>query len=94
MTIDLHTPDKQSLIEFPCQYQLKAIGAHTQNLVHTVVEITQKHAPDANHQDLHTTLSKSGKWMTVNIRFKATSLEQLHNIYGELKQHPEIEMTL
>lgn len=94
MTTDLHTPDKESLIEFPCEYELKAIGAHTEQLVDTVVSITQKYAPDASHDKVRTSLSKTGKWMTVNISFRATCIEQIHGVYGELKRHPEIQMTL
>lgn len=94
MTQDLHTPDKESLMEFPCDYELKAIGANTDDLVATVIAITQQYAPDAHQDNTRTSLSKTGKWKTVNVRFQATSLDQLHAIYGELKQHPAIQMTL
>jgi len=94
MTQDIHTPEQESLIEFPCDYELKAIGANTEQLETTVVEIVQRYAPDASHEQVRTNLSKTGKWKTVNITFRATCLEQIHGAYKDLKKHPEIKMCL
>ncbi|MGC9386649.1 MAG: YbeD family protein [Hydrogenovibrio sp.] len=94
MTVDLHTPDNESLIEFPCDYKLKAMGRNSETLVDTVYDITRKYAPDVMRDNIHLKDSKGGRFVSVNITFHATSLKQLHDIYGELKQHPEILMTL
>lgn len=94
MTQDLHTPDKESLIEFPCDYKLKAMGKNADTLVDCVYEITQKFAPDASRDSIELTESKGGKFVSVNITFHATCIEQIHGIYGELKSHPEVLMTL
>lgn len=92
MTVDLHS--NETLMEFPCDYQLKAMGHNTDSFINTVVEITQKYAPDASRDNLKIKDSKGKKFISVNIHFEATSLSQLHDIYGELKQHPEVLMTL
>ncbi len=94
MTVDLHTPDNESLIEFPCDFELKAMGRNNGTLVETVFEITQKYAPDVSRDNIRIKDSKGSRFISVNITFHATSLEQLHGVYGELKQHPEILMTL
>ncbi|BBN60261.1 YbeD family protein [Hydrogenovibrio marinus] len=94
MTVDLHTPDNESLIEFPCDYQLKAMGRTSETFIDTVFEITKKHAPDVTRENIHLKDSKASHFVSVNITFHATSLAQLHAIYGELKQHPEVLMTL
>lgn len=94
MTIDLHTPDNQSLIDFPCDYKLKAMGKNADSLVNCVYEITKKFSPDASRDKIQLTESKSGKFVSVNITFHATCIEQIHGIYGELKQHSEVLMTL
>ena len=41
-TKDLHTPDNESLYEFPCDFELKAMGRNSEAFVDTVFEITQK----------------------------------------------------
>lgn len=94
MTRDLHTPDNESLIEFPCDYELKAMGHATDSFIDVVFAITQKHAPDVTRDAIRLKDSKAKRFVSVNITFHATSLEQLHAIYGELKQHPEVLMTL
>ncbi|MBD3610846.1 MAG: DUF493 domain-containing protein [Hydrogenovibrio crunogenus] len=94
MTVDLHTPDNESLIDFPCDYKLKAMGKNSGTLVETVYEITKKYAPDVSRDNIYIKDSKGRHFISVNITFHATSLKQLHSIYGELKQHPEILMTL
>ena len=42
MTKDLHTPDNESLIEFPCNFKLKAMGKNTETFVEVVFEIACK----------------------------------------------------
>ncbi len=92
MTVDLHS--EETLMEFPCDFQLKAMGHNTETFIETVFEITNKHAPDASRDKMHIKDSKGKKFISVNIHFQATSLNQLHTIYGELKAHPEVLMTL
>lgn len=94
MTRDLHTPDNETLMEFPCEYELKAMGKNSDTFIDTVLEITQKHAPDASREKLRIKDSKGGRFISVNLTFEAQNLKQLHRIYGELKQHPEVLMTL
>lgn len=94
MTVDLHQPENESLIEFPCDFKLKAMGRNSPTLIDTVYEITQKFAPDVRREDVKLRDSKGKNFISVNVTFHATSLKQLHDIYGELKAHPEILMTL
>jgi len=94
MTKDLHTADNESLIEFPCDFKLKAMGKSSPTLVDTVFNITQKYAPDVTRDNITLKDSKGKKFISVNITIYATSLEQVHAIYGDLKKHPEILMTL
>lgn len=94
MTKDLHTPDNESLIEFPCDFKLKAMGKNNESFVEVVYEITCKHAPNTSRESIQITPSKGDKFISVNITIYATSLEQIHGIYGDLKKHPEVLMSL
>lgn len=94
MTTDLHSPEKETLIEFPCDYKLKAMGKKSDTLVDTVFDITKKYAPDVTRDDIAIHPSKSDKFISVNITFHATCIEQIHGVYGELKEHPEVLMML
>jgi putative lipoic acid-binding regulatory protein len=94
MTKDLHTPDNQSLIDFPCDYKLKAMGKNSDTFIDVVFEITKKFAPDITKENITLNNSKKKNFISVNIQFHATCIEQIHGIYGELKKHPEVLMTL
>jgi len=94
MTKDLHSPDSATLIDFPCDYRLKAMGHNTEEFVELVFEITQRYAPDVSRDNIQVTGSKGKKFISVNITFYATCIEQIHGVYGDLKKHPMCLMTL
>lgn len=94
MTRDLHTPDNESLMEFPCDFELKAMGKNSETFIDLVIEITQEFAPDIGKDKMRINDSKGGKFISVNLTFRAENLQQVHNIYGALKAHPEVLMTL
>ncbi|MBO1922892.1 YbeD family protein [Thiomicrorhabdus sp. 6S3-12] len=94
MTKDLHTPDSETLIEFPCDYKLKAMGRNHDEFIDLVYEITCKYAPNTPRDNIYINNSKGKKFISVNITFYATCIEQIHGIYGDLKKHPEVLMTL
>jgi len=92
MTKDLHSPE--TLIKFPCDYKLKAMGKVSDTFIDTVYEITKKFAPDITRDNITLNRSKKKNFISVNIQFHATCIEQVHGVYGELKKHPEVLMTL
>lgn len=94
MSKDLHTPENQSLIEFPCDFELKAMGKNSDKFIEIVFDITKQFAPNINKENIRINNSKTKKFISVNIKFHATCIEQVHAIYGELKQHPKVLMTL
>ncbi|MDA3808074.1 MAG: DUF493 domain-containing protein [Thiomicrorhabdus sp.] len=94
MTTDLHTPDNESLIEFPCDFKLKAMGKNCETFVELVYQLTLKHAPETPRENIQITDSKGKKFISVNVTFYATCIQQVHGVYGDLKKHPEVLMTL
>ncbi len=94
MTKDLHTPDNESLIEFPCDYRLKAMGRKSDDFIELVYEVTCKYAPGTPRENIKINPSKGEKFISVNVTFYATCIEQIHGVYGDLKKHPEVLMCL
>ncbi len=93
-TKDLHTPDNEALYDFPCEFELKAMGRNEEGFIDTVFDITQKHVPGLEKGAVRTNDSKNGKFTSVNVKFTAENLKQLHAIYADLKEHPDVLMTL
>ena len=94
MTKDLHTPDTESLIEFPCDFKLKAMGNKSDDFIDIVYNITLKYAPETPRDNISINNSSGQKFISVNVTIYATCIEQIHGIYGDLKKHPEVLMTL
>jgi len=82
-----------TLIEFPAEIAVKAMGLQTDDFEDVITALVLPHI--APQQAKVTTLpSKGGKYLSVSVRFTATSLEQLHAVYGALKQEPRVLYTL
>lgn len=94
MTKDLHTPDQASLIEFPCDYKLKAMGHNSPDFVDLVYKITCQYVPNTPRENISINNSSGKKFISVNIKIYVTCIEQIHGIYGDLKKHPEVLMSL
>lgn len=94
MTTDLHTPDNQSLIEFPCEYEFKAMGRTADSFIDTCYKIAKKYDEKVTRDKIRIKDSKGKKFISVSIPVYVTCLEQVHGIYADLKKHPEVLMTL
>lgn len=83
----------ETLIEFPAEIAVKAMGLNDNHFAAFISELV---TPLLEQQPVtFTTLpSKGGKYLSVSIRFTATSLEQLHRIYAALRAEPRVIYTL
>ncbi len=85
---------EESLIEFPCQFPIKAMGKNTPDFDARVVEIVRQHADDITEAGVKKRLSKGGRFSSVTITIEATSRKQLDAIYQGLTGCPEVLMAL
>ncbi len=85
---------KDSLLEFPCVFPLKAIGTGADDFEAIVVSIIRRHAPDLNDAAVTSRPSRGGKYLSVTATFTASSRAQLDAIYQELNDHERVVMVL
>ena len=85
--------DKESLIEFPCAFPIKAMGLAADDFDTLVVSLVRLHATDLSEGAVKTKASANGKYLSVTVTVNAISQEQLDNIYRELTSHDRILMT-
>lgn len=76
--------EQETLLEFPCRFPIKAMGADDGAFEALVVELVRKHAPDLTEEAVASRASQGGKYLSVTVTVTATSREQLDNIYREL----------
>lgn len=86
--------ERESLIEFPCRFPIKAMGKADAEFDTLVVGIIRKHVPDMADFTVSTRASKSGRFVAVTVTINAQSMEQLDNIYLELTANEKILMAL
>lgn len=85
---------EETLLEFPCQFPIKAMGKANVELDLLVVEIVRRHVDDLHEGAVTTRPSKDGNYMSVTVVVEATSKRQLDAIYQDLTGHPHVLMAL
>lgn len=87
-------PPEESLIEYPCAFPIKVMGAHNEAFVETVVAIVTEHDPGFAVHTLERRPSSSGKYLGLTATVTATSRTQLDNLYRALSGHPLVKYVL
>lgn len=86
--------NEQSLLEFPCQFPIKAMGKTHPELDIIIVEIIRRHSPDLSEGAVSSRPSKGGNYTAVTVMIEASSRQQLDAIYQDLTDCPHILMVL
>ena len=83
-----------SLIEFPCDFPLKIMGANAAEFAQTVAAIVLAHAPDFDPASVEMRPSKAGNYLSLTCTVRAVSQQQLDALYRELTSHPMVKVVL
>ena len=86
--------DGESLLQFPCDYPLKVMGAAGGTLKARAFEIVSRHVPDLDRSRVETRASRKGRYVSYTFRFTATSRRQLDDLYAELGQCQDVRAVL
>lgn len=85
---------RPTLIEFPCEFPLKIMGASVPDFAQTIAAVVIKHAPDFNAASMEMRPSKAGNYLSLTCTVRAVSQDQLDAIYLELTAHPMVKVVL
>ncbi|MEK9647744.1 MAG: DUF493 domain-containing protein [Gammaproteobacteria bacterium] len=87
--------EKESVqIEFPCRYPIKIMGLDEDGFSEAIIEIIRLHAPELNDEDISFRPSRHGRYLAVNVTILAKGVEQLQNIFDDLKASGRVAMVL
>lgn len=86
--------EEEAGYQFPCEFLIKAMGLAEHSLDEVVLEIVQKHCEQVDKEGVRLRPSRNGKYVSVNVRITAHSIDQLNAIYDELTAHEKILMRL
>ena len=90
----MQNSDKDTVMGFPCQFPIKAMGVAEEGFDILVVGIGRKHVPDLAEGAIKSRLSQAGKYISITVTVEAESRQQLDNIYLELTAHEKVLMAL
>ena len=84
----------ESLIDYPCDFPVKVMGARVDGFAEAMCQVAQQFDPDFNPTTLEIRPSIAGNYLSVTLTIRATSREQLDNLYRALTGHPMVKVAL
>jgi len=84
----------ESLIEFPSELSIKAMGLATADFQSLVESLVISHLVPQTDVEVTTLPSSKGKYVSVRVKFVATSRAQLESIYKDLHASEQVLFTM
>ncbi len=88
------TADGGSPLRFPTDFPIKVMGRRVDGFAQAIVAVVTEHAPDFDPATLEMRASKEGNYLSLTVTVRATSREQLDNLYRALTGHPLVKVVL
>lgn len=88
------TEPTESLIEYPSDFPIKIMGAMQDQFAQTMVELVTLHDPEFHSGKMEMRPSSGGNYLSLTVTIRATSREQLDNLYRALSSHPMVKFVL
>jgi putative lipoic acid-binding regulatory protein len=84
----------ESLLQFPCDFPIKIMGAGGSGFQALVVELVRRRAPDLEETRVRVRDSRAGRYQSVTVVVRARDRAHLDAIYRDLSGHPQIKLVL
>ena len=85
---DKCNPDQEeSLIDFPCDFPVKVMGASIPEFHTVIATIAEKHDTEYNDEETKRKVSKTGKYVSLTLNIHAKDKPQLDALYLDLTNH-------
>jgi hypothetical protein len=83
-----NTPENKPLIEFPCAFPIKVMGAKHPDFLDIMVAVVRQHDAEFDVTTVEVRESSGGKFQGLTITVTAISQAHLDDIYRALTGHP------
>lgn len=80
----------EEILEFPCEFPLKAMGRSDPAFEQYVVEVVRTHVGSAALGSVSSRPSRNGRYLSVTVVFTASSRSQLDDIYRALSASEQV----
>lgn len=85
---------KESLIEYPSDFPIKVMGATHEEFATTITAVLVELDPTFHSGKMEVRPSAKGNYLGLTVTVRATSREQLDDIYRTLSAHPMVKVVL
>ena len=79
--------EEESLIEFPCEFPVKVMGAAIPEFHTVITKIAKSHDSEFDANQTTQNVSKTGKYVSLTLNIHAKDKPQLDAIYKDLTEH-------
>jgi uncharacterized protein len=86
--------ENESLFEFPCDFPIKIMGKSHPEFAETIVTVVRQFDNEVDASRIETRPSSGGNYTGLTVTVRATSREQLDDIYRALTGHPMVKVVL
>ena len=86
--------DAKSLLDFPCHFPLKVMGAHAEGFAEAMAHVARQFDPDFDATTIERRASRGGRYLGLTLVVRVTSREQLDELYRTLTTHPMVRVVL
>ena len=87
-------PPERSLIEYPCNFPIKVMGAQVDGFLAAMVHIARSFDAGFDETTIEQRSSKAGNYLGLTLSVYVTSREQLDELYRTLTTHPMVRVVL
>ena len=88
------TDNEESLIVYPSDFPIKIMGLMRDDFAQTIVALILQYDPDFNADTLEMRPSSKGNYLSLTATVRATSRQQLDDLYRALSGHPMVKIVL
>jgi len=85
---------EETLLEFPCDFPIKAMGKATSGFEAVALKIVRRHMADFRDEKMNIVASGKGNYLSATFVVHATSKAQLDALYRELTACDDLLMVL
>ncbi len=85
-------PRRSTLLQFPCAFPIKVMGARQDGFVHAMTALARQHDPGFDAATVELRESRQGNYLGVTLTVTATSQAQLDALYQALTSHPMVKV--
>jgi putative lipoic acid-binding regulatory protein len=94
MDLPRNIPPEQSLVEYPCHFPIKVMGANADGYLAAMTRVARAFDPGFDPATIEQRPSKAGNYLGLTLSVYVTSREQLDELYRTLSTHPMVKVVL